>query len=177
MNTRRTGIIALLLGAGIIAIASAKPVMLNTTSSEPEGLYVVVERHPARVARGIYVSACPPMSPIIHLGVIRHYLAAGTCPDGTVPVLKQVEAVAGDRIEFSPAGFAVDGRLLPNTAPVRRDPHGRPLPHYPFGTYTVAPSQVWLLSTFSPLSFDGRYFGPIPDTDIQAIVRPLWTEQ
>lgn len=177
MNTRRTGIIALLLGAGIIAIASVKPVMLNTTSSEPEGLYVVVERQPARITRGVYVSACPPMSAVVHLGVIRHYLAAGTCPDGTVPVLKQVEAVAGDRVEFSGVGFAVNGRLLPNTAPAGRDPHGRPLPHYPFGTYTVAPNQVWLLSTFSPLSFDGRYFGPISVADIQAIVRPLWTEQ
>ncbi|MGE4482990.1 conjugative transfer signal peptidase TraF [Acidocella sp.] len=177
MNTRRTGIITFLLGAGIIAVASAKPVMLNTTSSEPEGLYLVVKREPAQVAPGRYVAACPPMSPIIHLGVIRHYLATGTCPDGTVPVLKQVEAVAGEAVHYSAAGIAVDGRLLPNTAPAARDPRGRPLPHYPFGNYVVAPNQVWLLSTFSPLSFDARYFGPVPVADIKAIVRPVWTQR
>lgn len=177
MNKRRFGIITFFLGAGIMAVASAKPMMLNTTSSEPEGLYLVVQRKPARVAPGRYVAACPPMSPTIYLGVIRHYLATGTCPDGTVPVLKQVEAVAGDAVHYSAAGVAVNGRLLPNTVPAKRDPHGRPLPHYPFGNYVVAHNQVWLLSTFSPLSFDARYFGPVSVADITAVVRPVWTQR
>ncbi len=177
MIARRTGAIGLLLGVGIMAAASAKPVMLNTTSSEPEGLYVVVKRHPNAITTGRLVDACPPASSVIRLGVNRHYLATGTCPDGAVPVLKQIEAVAGDTVSLSPNGVAVNGRLLPNTAPLAHDPQGRPLPHYPFGTYHVRRGQAWLLSTFSPFSFDSRYFGPVPVAAIRAIVRPLWTEQ
>ena len=57
--------------------------------------------------------------------------------------------------------MAVNGRLLPNTAPLVTDTAGRPLSHWPFGRYVVAPGTVWVASSYSSRSFDSRYFGPV----------------
>lgn len=177
ISRRKIGLFACLAGLAVLTAAASKPIMVNTTPSEPEGVYVITGGLSRSPAIGAYVAACPPLSPILRLGVARHYLAAGTCPDGTVPLLKQVEAVHGDRVDVTAAGVIVNGRRLPNTAPVPRDQTGRPLPHYPFGRYRVKAGQVWLLSTYSPRSFDSRYFGPVPASSIVATVRPVWTDR
>jgi type IV secretory pathway protease TraF len=41
--------------------------------------------------------------------------------------------------------------------------------------YRLAAGEVLLMSDYSPLSFDGRYFGPIPRAQIQGVVQPVWT--
>jgi type IV secretory pathway protease TraF len=35
--------------------------------------------------------------------------------------------------------------------------------------------EALLMSDYSPSSFDGRYFGPIPRAQIQGVVRPVLT--
>ncbi len=81
----------------------------------------------------------------------------------------------GDIVELSATGMALYSRLLPNTAPLVTDTAGRPLSHWPFGRYVVAPGTVWVASTYSPRSFDSRYFGPIEASQIREHVRPLLT--
>jgi type IV secretory pathway protease TraF len=41
--------------------------------------------------------------------------------------------------------------------------------------YRLAPGKALLISDYSPISFDGRYFGPIPRAQVQSVVRPVWT--
>ena len=70
----------------------------------------------------------------------RGYRVRGfACPDRAVPLLKPVIARAGDIVKVSPAGIAVNGRLLPNTAPLPRDAANRPLQAWPSGIYRVRP--------------------------------------
>lgn len=166
----------LALGGVIMAAAAAKPVRINITPSEPEGLYTVAGRPHGTPPLHAYVAACPPENAVIRLGIARHYLDRGDCPDGAIPVLKQIAAVPGDHVVTTARGVIVNGRLLPHTAPQSADPKGRPLPHYPFGDYTVRAGHVWLLSTYSPQSFDSRYFGPVPMAAIRTIVHP-WIVQ
>lgn len=173
---RLVAIAGVIAGGLLLVAAAAKPLRVNVTPSEPEGLYLVAGRPVTVPPIHAFVSACPPVSSVIRLGIVRHYLAPGSCPDGAIPILKQIAAVPGDHVTTTRRGVLVNGHLLPNTAPVADDPHGRPLPHYPFGTYTVPPDRVWLLSTYSPRSFDSRYFGPVPVTAIRAIVHP-WIVQ
>jgi conjugative transfer signal peptidase TraF len=90
-------------------------------------------------------------------------------------LLKPIAASEGDRVEASNAGISVNGRLLPNTAPRVRDSMGRPLDHYPFGTYVVQQGEVWVASSWNYKSFDSRYFGPVRLSMIRHYVRPVWT--
>ena len=73
----------------------------------------------------------------------------------------------------SAAGVTVNGRSVQGTAQLSRDSAGRPLKPVPAGAYPVAPGEVWLLSGHDPRSFDSRYFGPVPESSVQGVTRPL----
>jgi conjugative transfer signal peptidase TraF len=102
------------------------------------------------------------------------YFAGGGCADGAESVLKPVAAIPGDTVTLDVAGLAVNGRRLQNTRQLERDAQGQRLPRVSTGTYLVAPGQLWLVSDFNPDSLDARYFGPVPDTDVIAVVHPVW---
>lgn len=144
-------------------------VRLNSTGSLPIGLYRI-----STAADANLVEFCPP-EPFSRLSVVRQYRNPGNCPDGENPLLKPVVAKPGDIVVYSGSGVRVNGILLRNTAPRPQDSKGRPLPHYPFGTYRVAPGTLWVASSYHPLSFDSRYFGPISTAIIRDRLKPLFT--
>ena len=91
-----------------------------------------------------------------------------------MPVLKQVAAMPGDSVMLSADGVRVNGTLRPDSRPLATDSKGRILNHWPFGLYLVTSGQVWLVSS-SSRSFDSRYFGPIPVSQIKSTVHPVLT--
>jgi conjugative transfer signal peptidase TraF len=120
------------------AVFHAAHLRINTSGSLPVGLYAVS-------AQGDYVDFCPDDH---GLSAKRGYRGKGVCPDGAVPLLKPVVARPGDRVFLGPVGMEVNGKLLPRTAPLERDSEGRPLTHWPFGRYTVAPGTLWVASSY-----------------------------
>ena len=142
---------------------------LNSTGSLPLGLYRVSTAAEANLAE-----FCPP-EPYSGLSVVRQYRNPGTCHDGDSPLLKPIVARPGDVVVLSKSGLQVNGVLLRNTAPRSQDSKARPLPHYPFGTYRVSAGNVWVASSYHPLSFDSRYFGPIPTSIIRHRLKPFLT--
>ena len=44
------------------------------------------------------------------------------------------------------------------------------------GEYHVLPGSVWVGSQHSPLSFDSRYFGPVPSQGVLGRAKPLLVE-
>jgi conjugative transfer signal peptidase TraF len=147
---------------------------LNLTGSQPVGLYLV-SRTP--VGRGALVLVCLPPS-IAAFAKQRGYIAqGGACPGGLVPVGKTVCAVPGDTVTITTAGLLVNGELLPNSRPLTADHRGQPLPQLAFGAVLVRAKEVWVWSSYSPFSFDSRYFGPVPLDQVRANVRPLWTSE
>ena len=142
---------------------------INGSASLPVGLYLV-SGHP----NANLVEFCPP-EPFAQLAIERGYRDAGNCPDGGAPLLKPVVARAGDLVELSAEGIAVNGRRLRNTAPLKKDTKGRPLTPWPTGRYTVGPDSVWVASYYNGRSFDSRYFGPVPLGSIRNYVRPWIT--
>jgi conjugative transfer signal peptidase TraF len=116
-----------------------------------------------------------PAEPFAKLSVERGYRSRGNCPDGAEPMAKPIAARPNDIVELSALGITVNGRLLPNTAPLVTDTAGRRLHHWPFGRYVVAPGTVWVASSYSPRSFDSRYFGPVEASQVREQVRPLLT--
>jgi conjugative transfer signal peptidase TraF len=153
--------------AAAVVLCSQCGLRFNLTASLPIGLYIRSNASDTNLAE-----FCPP-EPFSQISVERRYRRSGVCPDGDSPLLKPVVAKSGDVVVTSPSGIAVNGTLLPNTAPRDRDSKGLPLPHYAFGTYTVLPGFVWVASTYHPLSFDSRYFGPIPAGSVRERLKPI----
>jgi len=158
--------------AGVWAVC-ASGLRVNGTDSEPIGIYwAAVPRAPAK---GDFVFALPPAEPIFKLALARGYLGAGPSPAGTCAVIKQVAAVGGDRVTIDTEGVRVNGVLLKNSAPRPADESGRPMRAYDLSDYTLGSEEVLLMSDYSPASFDGRYFGPLPRTTIQSVIVPVIT--
>ena len=145
-------------------------IRVNASASLPIGLYRTTSDATSKL-----VEFCPS-EPYASLSAKRAYRGKGDCPDGAEPLMKPIVAVAGDLIEVSPQGVAVNGRLCRNSAPLTVDTHNRPLHHWPFGTYRVSPGTAWVISSFNALSFDSRYFGPISVSSVLFHMRPLITE-
>jgi conjugative transfer signal peptidase TraF len=144
---------------------------VNTSASMPVGLYVVSTGPDANL-----IEFCPT-EPFAHMAIVRGWRSAGSCPDGAAPLVKPVVATAGDVVEMSARGIAVNGRMLPNTAPLSRDSQGRTLTSWLSGRWVVAGDAVWVASSYNSHSFDSRYFGPVATSAIRDRVRPLLTTQ
>ena len=99
----------------------------------------------------------------------------GPCPSGVQPVLKPVVAGGGDIVELGPAAVIVNGYRLPATRSAAVDGLSYPLPHAAWRRYLVGADEVWVVSTRVPNSWDGRYLGPIPTSQVRSGARPGWS--
>jgi conjugative transfer signal peptidase TraF len=172
MNRRRAkslGILALGTLGSVLMVPAIAGVRLNDSPSLPVGLYVVTSDRSADL-----VEFCPT-EPYASLAAGRGYRGEGSCPDGGAPLMKPIAAQPGDTVEISSRGFVVNGKALPNSAPLDVDTDGRSLQHWPFGKYRVETATVWVISSYNRRSFDSRYFGPVSTISIRERVRPLLT--
>jgi conjugative transfer signal peptidase TraF len=175
-HTRRP--ILAMLGAVIVAaflVALGRVIGLRislTDSAAPAGIYRLASG--ISVKHGELVGACLPAS-IAQEGIARGYLQQGDCPSGAEPVAKIVEALPGDVLEVQPGWVSVDGEVFADSAVAPRDSMGRPLPHVPWGRRQVAPGEVWLFGFNNVRSWDARYFGPVPLSEVRAALKPVLT--
>jgi len=137
--------------------------LYNPSESAPVGWYLF--KRTQRVHVGEYVLAMLPQEPAT-LANDRGYLAR------SMPILKHAAAVAAEEVCRERDEILIDGILITHT--LERDGKGRLMPRWT-GCRRLAPSEVFLLSTENPLSFDGRYFGPVPKSSILGAALPLWT--
>ncbi len=169
LQLRRLAITVVAVMVGTFLAFGFLGIRFNSSLSLPVGLYVVTTDEHANL-----VEFCPS-EPFGSLSISRAYRDQGVCADGAAPLLKPVVASSGDSVELSPAGISVNGRLLPNTAPLSKDSKGRQLQPWGFGRYAVSSGTVWVASSYHPRSFDSRYFGPVPTSAIRHRVKPLFT--
>lgn len=168
---RRAALVLWGVAAVMVATITAGKIggqRLNFTPSAPVGLWRVIDS-PNELRSGMIVSVCPPAAAVVDQMLDGGFLARGSCPAGSMPLLKPVAAVAGDRVEIrSGATVRVNGQDLPNTAPVA----GLAVPES--GIHTVAPGTVWLFSSYHQHSFDSRYYGAVPIGNVLAQAIPVW---
>ncbi|MGV1683491.1 S26 family signal peptidase [Sphingopyxis sp. NJF-3] len=159
------------LGCGGLAAALAVTLLIeprprllwNVSASAPVGLYAIGDG--AAIVPGDMVIVRIP-GEFRMLAARRHYLPAN------VPLVKRVAAVAGDEVCAAGARVTVNGRLV--AMRLDRDGAGRPMPWWS-GCVELGASEVFLLMTESPASFDGRYFGVSEAGDIVGRARLLWS--
>ena len=168
-RAKRIATVGLVTLAVVVMIPGAAGLRVNDSPSLPIGLYVVTS-----VPDAALVEFCPT-EPYASLAAERGYRGEGSCPDGAAPLMKPLVARAGDVLEVSSSGIAVNGRTVPNSAPLGVDTSGRTLQHWPFGKYIVKPGMVWVVSSYNRRSFDSRYYGPIAETRIRHHLRSLLT--
>lgn len=151
--------------------SSALPVRINWTGSAPVGVYLISQ---PQITSTDLVVVCL-QSTLAACARARGYLAAGSCPNGTSPILKQVVATAGDEVELKSDAVAVNGRVIDQSRRLLLDSLGRPLEPYPLGRHVVREGEVWVLGVRRERSWDSRYFGPIPASSIVGVAHPLLT--
>jgi len=161
-------------GCGFLYGATYLPhFRLNFTESMPRGLYR--ETHEP-ITRGALVMDCLPPT-LAEFGKQRGYLQGGDCPGHTISILKKVVGIGGDEIEVEEEFIAVNNEIIFNSETREFDSRGRTIPCVARGTFTLQEDEVFLLTTYSERSWDGRYTGPTKRADILATVRPVWTER
>jgi conjugative transfer signal peptidase TraF len=152
---------------GLACLAAGRSgLWINTSPSLPIGIYRTVR---APVTRGAVVLVCLPAA-VGRLAVARGYLGRGSCPGGAGRLGKIVAAMAGDTVDVSDSGVTINGRLVPASAPRPVDHQGRPLARVAPGPSVVPAGRVFLLATHHPLSFDSRYYGAVPYSDLSAVL-------
>jgi len=155
---------------GLITAATVGGCRLNLTPSEPLGLWrIEALRRSAEVGDLVFV--CPPATAMFEVARRRGYLRRGLCAGGFAPLIKTVAALPGQHVEITDH-VVIDGRSLAASTVRKTDGEGRAIPFYPGGV--VPPGNLFLHSTFAS-SYDSRYFGPVPDSGLLGLARPVIT--
>lgn len=171
----RRGVTAALCATGSIigalaAIGAIGGFRLNLTPSEPLGIWRIEPLHRAAIA-GDLVFICPPAKPRFEEARQRGYLRRGLCAGRFAPLIKTVAALPGQRIDIG-VNVEIDGEVLGSSRIRKTDGEGRAINPYPGGT--VPPGHLYLHSSFAS-SYDSRYFGPVPDSSLLGLARPVLT--
>ena len=155
---------AALAATGLAAIRPAPRLIWNATASTPLGLYAVQPQE--HLAVGDLIVVMPP-------GPIAQYLADGGFLPKGVPLLKHVEAVAGQKVCRMERTITVDGKAVGDARD--RDRRGRALPAW-HGCKTIGVDHVFFMNPAVADSLDGRYFGALPLASVIGRATPLWTD-
>lgn len=137
----------------------------NATASVPTGLYAI--RSKASLHVGERVALEPPPE-------LRRFLAARGYLPATVPLIKRIAAVRGQRVCRFAHGVTVDGTYV--GAAHARDRLGRPLPIWS-GCTTLRSGEIFVMNPAAPDSLDGRYFGVLRMADVIGRATPVWTDE
>jgi conjugative transfer signal peptidase TraF len=166
MNARQKILDGMLFGVSLITFSlAAHPMprlLWNASASVPIGFYVI---HPTgKLTAGEFLVVKPPAA-LAQFMASRRYLALG------VPLIKHVAALPGQIVCRS--GFTITVNGIAKAQALDRDTRGRELPVWQ-GCRAVQTDEVFLMNAAVPDSFDGRYFGPVPDSTIIGSATPLW---
>jgi len=135
----------------------------NRTASAPTGLYWLSDE-PFTRDRWVVVSS---QSAVAQWAEAREYVGKNW------PLLKQIAGLPGDEVCRNGSEIRINNQPVALAKSV--DSIGRNLPIWE-GCRILEANELFLL-TPHPASLDGRYFGPIKQTDLDGVAIPLMTSQ
>lgn len=156
----------------LFGIFSFFNISINYTKSAPLGFYK--ENKNLKFEKGIYVKFCPLDNKFFDMAKERGYISSGFCHNKYSFLLKKISALKGDKITINEEGGYVNNILLPHSKPLSKDGQGRSVPKKYYNNYILKKDEVLLMSPFSSLSFDARYFGVLSKSVIDKKVFPLF---
>lgn len=135
----------------------------NRTASAPTGLYWLSD-DPFTRDRWVVVSS---QSAVTEWAEARGYVGKDW------PLLKQIAGIPGDKICRNDSEIRINNQLVAVAKDV--DSSGRNLPVWE-GCSVLEAGELFLLTPHRA-SLDGRYFGPIKQTDLDGVAIPLMISQ
>lgn len=170
----RQAIVLVTIAASLVVAAAGigfiGGIRLNLTPSEPLGFWRIEPVGRAPVV-GDLVFICPPPNQQFEDAWQRGYVRRGLCAGGFAPLIKTIAAIPGQSIAIGDT-VRIDGAVLGASRVSKRDGHGRTI--VPFSGGVVPPGHLFFHSSFAS-SYDSRYFGPIPDSGLLGLARPILT--
>lgn len=151
--------LAMVVSVGAV-MATAPRVLINTTPSEPPGLYV---RSPMTPEPGRIVAFSAPAAAFPYADHRLSYLHR-------VPLLKSVAAGPGDVVCTVNGQLEIGGKIRAPIAQVDRQ--GIALPRWR-ACRPLSADELFVFSDRVPNSFDSRYFGPIHRSAVLGVYAPL----
>jgi conjugative transfer signal peptidase TraF len=139
-------LLALSMVAIVAITAKSVGIVLNVTGSMPDLVYQL-----GHGEKGSLISFC---TQITHPSI-----GHGSCPDGSMPLIKRVVGVAGDLVTATDDGIEINGQPVPNSRPLDLDTQEQALSHVR-GFFHLKRGEIWTAGEH-PNSFDSRYFGPV----------------
>ncbi|TAA36404.1 signal peptidase I [Pseudoxanthomonas winnipegensis] len=146
----------------------------NLTPSIAEGIYLL--NHNNRTAERGRIVAFKPHNAAAQYGYEQGWMKPGSW------YIKRVAAVAGDTVcvgsEATVATPSEPGKPATFTriGPVAdTDRTGKPLPHELKGCSRVPPGHFFPVGDGLPNSYDGRYYGFVPVSNIDGNLTAIWT--
>ena len=162
---RRRLLLWTVFGVGLIgATALFEPLprlVWNASASAPRGLYLRLSQD---FVRGDLVLARLP-DEVRQLADERHYLARDAL------LIKRVVASRFDTVCMMGNDLYINGRHTARR--LEQDGAGRPMSRWQ-GCERLGGYHVFLLAEGEPVSFDGRYFGPVERRLVIGRLVPLW---
>lgn len=165
-DPRHAPLLATVFGVGAVLVAGvfepAYQLRYNASTSAPLGWYLRTPPRDLSVNRWVFARL---PHDVAAMAARRHYLPQ------TVPVLKQVAAVAGQTVCAHDGALYIDGLRVARARTI--DGAGRGLAPWQ-GCRPLRADELMLLNP-GDTSFDGRYFGPILREAVLGNALPLWT--
>jgi len=164
LHALAASVIACAITAGAAIPLSGHEVVFNDSPSVPRGFYwIALGAHSSQ--RGDYVVFAPPgdSAALIY--------GRGWLPNA-MPLLKPIGALESDRYCIEHGRFLINGE---DKGPVfATDASGLPMPRI-VGCRRVGRNEFLPVSTYIERSFDGRYMGAVPMTNIIGTGRAILT--
>ena len=146
------------VASGLVAFGGPPSVLVNTSPSEPPGVYA---RTTERPTNGRIIAFKVPPAGAGYVGRAMPYLRRR-------PLLKAVAAGPGDAVCEGEGGLVINGHW--RAAVVDTDRQGRLLPHWR-ACRRLGPDELFVFSNRVPNSFDSRYYGPVSRGSILGVYR------
>jgi len=158
-------VLAILIAVQIVQRFYSPLIWINLSDSEPLGIYQV-QKFNGKLSHGdLVIMNVPP-------GFERYVYDRGWLPKGW-PLLKKVAALPGETYCINDDRFFVNGSLIGKV--FTSDSQGLPLPRRITGCRRIEEKCFLPVATHIQNSFDGRYFGAVPFSQIKGIATPILT--
>lgn len=148
----------------IILFATSRVIKINTSKSEPLGIYLIVSKN--NLNKNDYVMFKNNVNDYTSLAVKRNYMYRHNV------FIKNITGITGDHIKITTDACYINGVYMGKV--YNKDNKNRPL--HIFMTNTIVPEHYYFVtSTRIDNSYDSRYYGLIPEDKIKARLIPLIT--
>jgi conjugative transfer signal peptidase TraF len=171
-------ILILLILPAFYLVMKYTGIIFNDTSSVPIGFYHIIKSS-SKIEQGDIIAFCLPDN-IAKMGLSRGYIKhSNNCANGSEKLIKKIIAVPGDIVQVTNQKITVINLSGVNIypTPVKLiDKDKLPVKKYIKNGIYRNIQTYWVHGYGNPqYSWDSRYYGGIPKSNITDRLKPLWT--